>query len=62
MNSENEVARKFSVTVDDSVNASYITLSGAGVTRTVKVTSSCLVDLDSEDRVVGIELLDFPRG
>lgn len=52
---------QLSITIDQSVNAAYIGLTGAKIARTVEVNPSCLVDLDAYDCVVGVELLD-PRG
>lgn len=46
------------LTYDPTAHAVYLLLSNAEISRTVEVRSDLYVDLDSEDQVVGYELLN----
>ncbi len=43
---------------DQEANALYITLREAPVAKTNEITDTFIVDLDSEGRPIGIEILD----
>jgi len=45
------------ISFDRKADASYIKLSNKKISKTVPVSDYCNVDLDSEGKVVGIELL-----
>lgn len=44
---------------DRKANAAYIRISSQKVVKTVPVTDECMIDLDSKNKVVGIELLSI---
>lgn len=45
------------ISFDRKADASYIKLSNKEISKTISVSDYCNVDLDSEGKVVGIELL-----
>jgi len=45
------------ISFDRNADASYIKLSKRKISKTISVSDYCNVDVDSESRVVGIELL-----
>lgn len=52
-------SRPISVEVDRVLDSAYVRLSNEPVARTVEVTDEVLVDLDSMEVVVGIEVLSL---
>jgi excisionase family DNA binding protein len=48
---------KMKISFDRKADASYIKLSNNKIIKTIPVSDYCNVDLDSETKVVGIELL-----
>mgnify|MGYP001077549122 CR=1 FL=1 len=44
---------------DRKANAAYIKISSKKIKKTVTVTDECMVDLDCENNVIGIELLSI---
>jgi uncharacterized protein YuzE len=47
------------LTVDTDARAAYLLVSEGDVVRTVEVTDAVLLDLDSYDMVVGVEVLEL---
>lgn len=44
---------------DKLVDAAYIRLNKGKVKKTIKLKDRLLVDIDKNDKVIGIEILDF---
>jgi len=44
---------------DKSADAAYIRLNKGKVKKTVKLKDRLLVDVDKDDKILGIEILDF---
>ena len=47
------------ISIDTDVDAAYIRLSSNPVDRTRELAPNVFVDFDSDDEVVGIEILDI---
>jgi len=45
------------VSLDKAADAAYIKISSKKITKTRSISDSCNIDLDENDRIVGIELL-----
>lgn len=49
------------VEIDDQADAAYVRLSGQPVVRTAELASGIMVDFDSQERVIGVEILGLRR-